>query len=803
MTEGKLFDQQPNTQRFRGIGVRRWAPFLVSMAGFIFLAPSPVKNTELAIFTFLFCKSHEALQHRDKLKDSLKGFLSLFWVSFSIFLVLSSCSQYSQKSGAVAFHNFSANYNALFLAKANLDSAEWGIAEAYKENPNLLLPILLPIDSVLAMPFRKNLDQAVKNASIIAEKHQNSKWVDNGYTILGKARMYLGQWDDGIEALRYVLAKSTDERDKNEALTFLMRTYVEKKEYNNALSVSEYLRQQPLSSGARVDFYLTKAYLHQQSEEYLTAVAILEETLPLIRKSPFKARVHYIAGQLYDLLEKPALANQHYGKVPKNKPHYDLSFFAKMNSLQNDLMLNPSKGVAEIGFEKMLKDRKNTDLKDKVYFTMGKLAEQKGDISQALDYFARSTKAIGANAGQIPHTYLEMARIYTDKLMQYDPAKAYFDSAMALMPRTDPSYQQLTDRKKFLDQFVAHITIIRNEDSLQALAGLSSARLNERVDEIIAHQQELRKQAFEKEKAALAAAARADANANNAPVTGPRWALYDPSQVSAGKSEFSRKWGNRKLEDNWRRMNKSGASLTRPGIAAADSIGVDSADVQLADTPAQFLEIKKGSDEWLAIHESLLRNVPLTDSAKVASHQRKEEALYQLGKVYWTNLKEPKNAVTTFSRLLNEYPKTEHRQEAYYILYLALPDDDPGKENWKAQLTKEFPNSAYVRLLNTAGSGTPDSPAEKVYEDIYTLYSEGKVSQALKELDDALPLYREHEMIDRFALLRLFIIGKTEGVAAYKQAILDFMRLYPESQYIARTKEMLAVAEQAALLPNN
>ncbi len=734
----------------------------------------------------------------DKLWSNGNGLINQCLVILFTGLVLFSCSQYSQKPASIAFHNFSANYNAYYIARANLDSAELGIAQAYKENPNLLLPILIPIDSVAARPFKKNLDEVVKNASIIAEKHQNSKWLDNSYTLLGKARFYLGQWEDGIEALRYVLAKSDDENDKNEALTFLMRGYVEKKEYNNALSVAEYLRQQPLSPGATIDFYLTKAYLHQKTEEYLTAVAILEETLPLLGRSPLKARVHYIAGQLYDLLDKPQAANQHYARVAKNKPHYDLSFFAKMNSLQNRILLNPSAGIEDVGFQKMLKDRKNADLKDKIYFTMGKLAEQKGDYPQALEYFGKAARATGLNTAQVPYTYLEMARIYTDRLMQFEPAKAYFDSAMALMPPKDPSYLQLTERKKFLDQFVAHMTVIRTEDSLQVLAALSSAELNDRVDMIIADQQKARKAAFEKEQAAIAKAKKDDASAASVPASGPRWQLYDPSQISLGKSEFSRKWGNRKLEDNWRRTNKSGGLPDAPDLAAADSLKQDSAS---AAAGAEFREILKGSDEWLAIHASLIRNVPLTDSAMVASHSRKEDALYNLGKMYWTNLKEPKNAVTTFTRLLKEYPETEFRQEAYYIIYLALPDDDPSRESWKNRLTAEFPNSTYVRLLNTSASGTPDSPAEKVYEKIYSLYTSGRSEEALRELDNTIAIYRDHEMIDRFALLRLFIVGKSEGVKAYKDAILDFMRLYPESKYIPRTKEMLAVAEQAALLP--
>ncbi|GAA4446132.1 hypothetical protein GCM10023091_38740 [Ravibacter arvi] len=715
-------------------------------------------------------------------------------------LLFHSCSQYSQKPASVAFHNFSANYNAYFIAKANLDSAELGIAATYKENPNLLLPILTPFDSIQAKQFSKNLDQAIKNASIIAEKHQNSKWLDNSYTILGKARIYLGQLDDGIEALRYVLAKSTEDVDKNEALTFLMRTYVERKEFGNALNVSEYLRQQPLSTGATVDFYLTKAYLHQKSEEYLTSVAILEETLPLIGKSPRKARLHYIAGQLYDRLGKPALANTHYARVPKNKPHYDLTFFAKMNSLQNQSLLNPTAPIEEIGFRKMLRDRKNTDLKDKIYFTMGKIAEQKGEFREALDYFGKSVRASTAATDQVPYTYLEMARIYTDKLAQFEPAKAYFDSAMSLIPQNNPAFQQLTDRKKMLDQFVAYLTIIHAEDTLQQLARLSPEALNDRLDEAITQRQAAQKLAYEKEQAAMAAMARQDANASASPFSGPRWELYDPSRVSQGKTDFSRKWGNRTLEDNWRRKTKSGNQVARAGETAADSTG---SDLAATATETAFKEMVKGSEEWVAQRESMLLSIPRSDSAMAASHKRKENALFDLGKMYWNNLKEPANAVKTLNRLMDEYPKTEHRQEAYYILCLALPADDPAKQSWKDKLVAEFPNSTYVRLLSSGPAAAPDSPAETVYERIYSHYTSGRLDEGLKELDDALIQYRDHAGIDRFALLRVFMVGKTKGSAAYKEAILDFMKVYPESEYIPRTKEMLSVVEQAALLPNN
>ena len=53
--------------------------------------------------------------------------------------------------------------------------------------------------------------------------------------------------------------------------------------------------------------------------------------------------------------------------------------------------------------------------------------------------------------------------------------------------------------------------------------------------------------------------ARATANpttpAPNTTTTGA-WYFYNPSTVSFGAGEFTKKWGSRKLEDNWRRLDK-------------------------------------------------------------------------------------------------------------------------------------------------------------------------------------------------------------------------------------------------------
>ncbi|WP_247231913.1 tetratricopeptide repeat protein [Telluribacter sp. SYSU D00476] len=714
---------------------------------------------------------------------------------------LSGCSQYSNRPGSVAFHNLTAKYNAYYISRNSLNEAEREIYKAYRDDYNQLLPILLPFDSVQAVKVKPQLEDAIKKASIVAERHQNSKWLDNSYTLIGKSRLYLGQWDDGQEALRYVFANGRDEDDKNEALIWLMRAYIARNDFSNALNVSEYLRQQSLTREATRDFYLAKAYLHQQRGEHLTAVAILEQTFPLLKKSLSTARLHYVAGQLYDRIGQYALANEHYRSVSRNRPSYDLAFNASMNSLQNQVLLNPRTDLTSVGFDRMLRDRKNNDLRDRIYYTMGLLAERREQYPQALDYLHRSIAVAGANTQQVPYTYLELARINYDRLDNYEAAKAYYDSALVVLPKEAREYRLVSDRKKALDEFVTQLTIVRTEDSLQQLAQMNPVALDRKIDAIIEAEEEHKQQLLRKAQEALVASNNSAAGAGVPLGAGNerRWELYDPVLVNQGRMEFRRLWGNRPLEDDWRRTTKDNRSFASAGQEALAGPGQPQAN------PLAASAMTKGSPEWQARREELRRQVPVGDAAIAASMKREEDALYRLGKIYRFDLKESDKAVASFSRLLKDYPKTEYREELYYLLYLSLPEQDKTRSQWKDKLLAEYPGSTYARLLNQTpkasedGAVTASTAPAKSYDKVYELYVAGNYSEGLAQVENALAQNQGGPLEDKFALLRIFLIGKVQGRDAYLQAINEFIRLYPDSSLLPRVQEMLEVTGQASV----
>jgi tetratricopeptide (TPR) repeat protein len=722
----------------------------------------------------------------------MSGFSS--FICFLLFVcILAACSQYSSRPVAVGAHNFSARYNAYFMADQDLQEAEFLIKEAYKENYNQLLPILIPLDSILALPAKPQLENAIEKTSIVAEKHQNSKWVDNSYIILGKSRLYLGQWADGLEALRYVYANGKDENDKNDALVVLMKAYISKKDFSNALGVAEYLSQQPLAKKTTRDFYLTKAYLHQQNGEYLTSVAILEETFPLLKKSIETARLHFAAAQMYDQMGQYALANKHYRAVSKNKPDYDLGFYASMNSLQNKVILDPTVDLSAVGFDKMLTDRKNTDLLGRLYFTMGLLEEHKKNLSKAVEYLQKSAAVnSGSNKTQKAYTFLQLARINYESLEKFELSKMYYDSALVILPKEAPEYKLVSERKRALDAFVNEYTVVTREDSLQKLASMNPAALDNKIDDIIEAKEKARLAEEKRQKDAATAMANVQSGANPLlDLSQRRWELYDPAMINQGKIDFKRIWGNRVLEDDWRRSGKQMRSLANvTNTTSADSILVEE------DT-----EMKKGSEAWLAQHKELKSHVPLTSDMLAVSQKAKEESLYKLGKIYRFDLREDERAVTTFQRVLNDYPQTVYKDEIYYLMFLSLPEENSEKLKWKDRLLAEFPSSTYARLISKSpekGNSLAAGSQVKEYEEMYNLYSNGEYAQALTNIENNMPSYKGTSVEDKFALLRVFLIGKVRGKEAYAQSITEFISLYPSSTYLPRLKEMQELGSLSA-----
>jgi outer membrane protein assembly factor BamD (BamD/ComL family) len=140
-----------------------------------------------------------------------------------------------------------------------------------------------------------------------------------------------------------------------------------------------------------------------------------------------------------------------------------------------------------------------------------------------------------------------------------------------------------------------------------------------------------------------------------------------------------------------------------------------------------------------------------------------------------------------------------------------LSAEQAGKPSpWRDKLLAEFPTSSYAKLLVAAGNGSVlagggtesgkggvnELAANQTYSQLYELYQSGNSTEALARVEAALGTYGGSKIADKMALLRIILIGRTQGVDAYRQALGEFVRDYPLSPLLSHIKERQAAADQ-------
>lgn len=718
-------------------------------------------------------------------------------IAFS--LLTASCSQFSNSPTSKAWHNTNARFNSLIIARDNMKQAEKDLFDKRVENYSSLMTIFVPIDSTKSQAVSTNLKEVIEKTSLIAERHSNSKYLGEAYILLGKARLLKEDFLNAIEIFKYINSTESKEEDKHAALVWLMRAYTEEKDYDTALKVSDVLRTLDLNKENTRDFYLVKAYLHQRREEFAISAAIGEEALKLMSKGEQTARVHFAVGQMYDMIGQPEKALPHFAAVAKNRPNYDMEFYARMNTLLDAAasQRGSTAGVQD-NFKRMLVDRKNTDLKDKIYFTMGSLEMKKQNYPKAIEYFNASLRSSKGNSTQNAYTYLELAELYYNHLNKYDVASMYYDSTLTTLPKTSTDYERIAKRAISLGDFVKYQKVLIVEDSLQQLAAMNPAALDKALERVIKQKEE--------DDRKMQELAQKIVSQNSLPVERlsdkdpefKRWALYDPLVISRNKSDFQQLWGSRPLDDNWRRKDKEAGSISfkvergvvgqEPTKQAAPKVSSEELKKQQEEKASLALESKK---------KELYEKIPTTPEKLIASKRKQEEALYQLGKIYKFQFNEPQNATETFLTLLNKFPNTVHEVEVLYLL--TLLSDNQATSPYRKILIEKFPASTYARQLlrgKVEITSDTESKANMVYSQAFNLYTNESYESAMKLTEDGLITYTGTSIEDKFAMLRIFLFAKLEQKEAYKQALNEFIQGYPSSGLMPRAKELMAVFDK-------
>jgi len=721
---------------------------------------------------------------------------------FFVLILLQACSTKRNTLVTRSFHSLTAHYNIYFNGNESFKEAMKQLDASHKDNFAEILPLfnyknkkeisslspqmdktikkslkVIKMHSLKAKPKRpKGREMTKKERKFYAKKEFN-KWIDDSYFLIGKANFYKQDYAKAINSFNEILHLYKNENSYYPSRLWLLKTYIESSRFKDAqeqIAIVENDRKFP--DYLEQDFLLTKADFYLEQNKYKEAIPILEEVSLLVKKKK-RARLYYILAQLNALIKDKAKASDYFAQVIDSKASYEMLFNAQINrALLLDANQNSDK--LEKDLLKMLKDKKNADYKAQVYFALAKIAQTQKDETKALKYFKLCLESPDVNDTQKALAYLALGDMYFAQ-SNYLQAGTYFDSTMSFLSPKYNRYEELLEQTRNLKELINSLKIIQQEDSLQQVAHMSERQRKKLIESLI---QKVKQKEAEEKRTMQGDRDNFDKSPgrqNTLPGQGGKWYFYNQTSISYGSQEFKKKWGNRKLEDNWRRSNKK--SVAADFWASQD----ESQEAEKDNT----LDNKKP--------EFYLKNLPLTDSAMAVSDNKIAKALYKVGDIYDLKLNEPELSSNEFSKLIKRYPSNDLSVEAAYKLYLLYKKEgNVSKANyWKKFLMVKYPQSTYARILKDPNYlkqlNSQERAAEELYQSAFNDYEAKSFALVLNKVKEAESKFLTHKLMPKFLLLGALAVANQGNATEYISRLDYISKHYPGTIEKKRADEIL------------
>ena len=558
-----------------------------------------------------------------------------------------------------------------------------------------------------------------------------------------------------------------------EGMLWLAKTYSERGDGFSAEYVLKNLEEEPLYDHVRKEIPAAYAHLYLKQKDYDKAIPALKNAIEKEDDKKLKARYSYILGQIQEKKGNKSEALDYYSTVRNYKPSFAMRFNAELKDIklsQSTAKLSKDQAVKKV--EKMLKEDKYDEYRSQMYFAMGELELEDKNIDNAIPHFQKSLSEPGSSKLQQANVYYTLASIFYDQ-EEFLSSSTYYDSTLQVLEPKDERYHEVDKRSRSLKDIATNIKTIETQDSLLRLASLTR-------DELVEIAREVEKENEAKgivKKDNPRTPVKRNTGARNIGGAKSSFFAYNDLAKIQGQFDFNKKWGNRALEDNWRRSNRADASEDTNEIVEVEE------------------EESEMSDETV---RRLLGNIPFSDSDKERSHRRISDAYYDLGVKYRDNLSNYKKSVETLEELISKYPTYEKRLDAYYYLYLSYNDLNNASraQYYASKISEEFGESDYAKIISDPSyleeMLKEENKIEVFYREAYADFENGEYTKAKSRLDQSENLFGKiNPYAPKFALLSAMCLGSIEGKDQYIKALRDVTTRYPNTAEKTRAQEIL------------
>ena len=696
--------------------------------------------------------------------------------------VICSCSTQKDSATSRGMQNLTARYNYIYNSNAIINTYQQELSENYRENYDQVLPVYLgpEIDSNYSVKDpagSKQIDEVIKKAQVIILEKSYSNYLDDAYNLLGKAQFYKGNYFNAAEYFDYTTKNyRKNEKSYIEALNWKARSLMQVRRLSEASPLLDTLAYtiaglkknaaEPLATLAQMAIYQRKN---------TEAIAYLKQAIKVSHDNPHKIRWTYILAQLSEQTQEYQTALSYYRKVEKSSAPFEMYFNANLNQIRLNALAGGKKLNKQQELLALLKDDKNTDYNDQVYFQIAESLLADGDYAKAKQYYLRSIQKSIKNPYQKGLTYLKMADLNFKQLRNYLDAKLYYDSTVSTLPKSYPGYDAIVKKTQNLEYLTKRYEIIAKEDTLQAIARLPESARQAKIEAIL---NPVAGPVVNEQNNVVQNPFVLDGPVGNRPQGSGTFYFSNAGAISTGYSDFKRKWGNRKLEDNWRQSIRSSAQSTAQDLAS---------NIGNGETADQVRNPQGSTDK--NVLEAYKEALPTSPDLLAKSDQKIIDAYYDIASFYFQELNDPEEAKETYQTLLARFPSNNHLEAIYYSLYLIAKNTDPAQADaFKSKVIKEFPGSAYARILLDPSFSLKQTAMEMAmnqqYNVIFDQYQQRDFTGVIRRVDEVLTTNSENYLSPQLAYLKAIAVGRTNPVDALLSSFDAIVKTFPDDRII-------------------
>jgi len=726
------------------------------------------------------------------LKKQISSFIPVI-LFLAALLVFISCATNKNSFENRAYHTVTSTYNVNFNGKEALKEGEIEIAKKRKDNYTSLLPLYYyPAKEDLGA-INAKMDRVIEKASKSIYKHsmlirgkEYVKTMDDAYMMMGKAYFHKQDFINASRIFTYIAKQYPTWGLAEEAIILNARTAIRQNQFTRAQQLLEEAYQIIYPQNKRKLNYLYYAALAElnmtnPAGEIEVAISSLIELQKLRPNKEMTIRINYILGQLYELENNNKEAQYYFLKVIKSTPTYDMEFSARMKLASNYDGTPTSKQLIIKELNKMLNESKNDEFKDQIYFAFSEIARIDEEKKERMEYLGKSVAAFVDNNFQRTFSSLTLADLYFQD-SEYIKAQAYYDTALISLPGNYPNKDAIIKKASFLRDLVDNLNEISLQDSLQRIAKMSEGERNSWVKRMIDKytEEERRIEREEAERMMLLQSTQNFANTNVNVGGNNKWYFYNPNLVTQGSTEFYRRFGNRKLEDNWIVSNKQQISFDEMKNTSAENDTVPEYDEE------GNLIVKRETDPKKPAFYT--QDLPMTTGAVDTSNLKIQNAMYNAALIYYDLLKDEARSVEMFDQLIKRFPNSELIAPACYLVYVNFKKtNNPKGDEYKNIILTRFPNSDYAKLIQD-----PDyykkiadkvNELERKYSSAYDAYTKKLWQRTIQLADESIPICDNNKILQsKFEYIRAMSVGQVQGEDSLKKAFAKIIIKYPTTK---------------------